>query len=481
MDPFPPIDEPAETRRLVALHALGLLDSDPDREFDAVAALAARLLDKPIAAVTFVDGDRVWCKAIEGLKADSEPRDISYCTWTITSDAPTVINDAFDEPRFALRQQAYGAGMLRFYAGAPLHAPNGERIGSVCVAAHDPATLDDAQLRSLEELAVVVDALIAARATAREALQVATLIDGQAAQLRRQERSLHQAQRIAMIGSWRMNLADDTLEFSDNVYRIYGLPEGTAMTIRRATEFYPPAARATLTAALAHAIATGTAFDIELDFVTAQGSSRRVRTVGEVEIEDGRAHALIGVFHDITDRHAIEQSLRSSADRDALTGIANRAAFDRTIDEAVAAARRDNTPLMLAMVDLDRFKGINDTLGHLAGDDVLREVARRLALPWLNGSFAARLGGDEFALLVDDPTLVAQPERFEQRLHDDLHIAAIADGMTIAASGSVGVALLDDGMTTVRDLIRSADERLYAAKRTRAGERRNDDRRHAMI
>lgn len=468
-----------EARRVAALHALGLLDSAPDREFDSVTTLAARLLGQPMAAITFVDSDRVWCKSIDGSNVGEEPRHASFCTWTIAHAQPTVIEDAALDRRLDGRAAHYGAHSLRFYAGAPLHAPSGERIGALSVASPEPGTLGDVQLHSLEELAVLVDALIAARATAREALEVATRLDAQAARLARQERALQQAQRIAMIGSWRLDIVDEALEWSDNVYRIHGLPVGEPITVAQATDFYPPHARAIVTEALERAISTGSTFDIETDFVTAQGAPRRVRSIGEIELEQGRARAIIGVFHDVTERHAIEQSLRTSAARDAMTGVANRAAFDRAIEEAVAAARRDGTTLMLALIDLDSFKAINDTLGHLAGDDVLREVGRRLRLPWLQGSMAARLGGDEFALIVDDPGLTADPEGFAGRLHDQLHLSARADGIQIAASGSVGVALLSDAVDNARALIHAADVALYKVKRGRVGGRRQTRRRTA--
>ena len=310
------------------------------------------------------------------------------------------------------------------------------------------------------------------------AASIATLAARQATDLARSDRTFRQAERMAMIGSWRYDPVDGGIEWSEGVFRIHGLAVGTEPAVDRAMDFYPPHARAEISAAMATAIQTGRAFDVETDFVTATGDRRRVRSLGEPEHAGGRMVALVGVFQDVTDRYELEQQLRRSAERDELTGIANRAAFNRALEDAVADAIRDGTPLMLALIDLDGFKAVNDTLGHLAGDDVLRTVARRIEQPWLANCFAARLGGDEFALIVTDPALIEGRFDFVARLEGALQLPASAGGLTIAASGTVGTALLDTH-AAIRDLVHAADTDLYAAKRRRIGERRIGDRRRA--
>ncbi len=282
---------------------------------------------------------------------------------------------------------------------------------------------------------------------------------------------------MAMIGSWRFSLDDARLEWSDNVYRIHGLPIGNPAPINGALDHYLPASRARVSAALARTIETGEPFAIEEDFVTAQGEYRRVRSLAEREMADGRPIAVSGVFQDITDRHELETALRRSADTDVLTGLANRAAFERALSAAMSRARDDDRPLLLAMIDLDGFKAINDTLGHLAGDDVLRGVGRMPRAPWLAGSCAARLGGDEFALIVEEPGLAADSATLVRRIEDGLRVPVSVGGLGMIAAGTVGIAALDPDHGAVRDLVHAADTVLYAAKRQRIGERRRSDRR----
>lgn len=466
-----------EETRLAALLALDLIDSEPEREFDAIVSLAATLFDSHYAGVTLLDQDRMWLKARLGFTQPQYPRATSMCTWAIRSDEVMVVPDAEYDPRFEARRDAEGKHDLRFYAGAPLHAPSGERIGVLCVGDPEPRAFDAVEEGRLRDLAVLVDALIAARATARDAILIAGESARQAESLKRQERVLLQAERLAMIGSWRLTLADNSVEWSDNTYRIHGLPIGETPSVDDALDFYPPQARALVAQALATTIETGAAMDIEVDFVTAQGVPRKVHAVGELECQAGTPVAVVGVFQDVTERWTLEQALRRSADRDELTGIANRAAFNRALEAAITEARQEGTALMLALVDLDGFKATNDTLGHLAGDDVLKAIGRRLEHPWLAGSFAARLGGDEFALIVTDPALTTDPEAFADRLAHELAAPVSGTGHLIDCAGTVGAALFDAESDTLRDLVHRADTILYAAKRRRTGERRRGERR----
>ncbi len=481
---LPPADMFAdETRRLAALHALALLDSEPERDFDALVALAAEMLNCPTAMLTLVDSDRLWIKASNTGARGEIARDVGMCAHTIRGSGPLVIDDMTLDPRFESNPMVVPDNGLRFYAGAPIHAIDGtgERhaIGALCIIDTAPRSLSDAGRRALQHLATLAETTIAARAAAHQAITIATIADRQAAALARQDRIFRQAERMAAFGSWRVNFANDDIEWSDGVYHIYGLPMSERPTMATAMDFYPPHARAEISAGLARAVETGAPLDIEVDFTTAQGELRRVRVMGECEGDGDTPAALVGVFQDVTERHALEVTLRRTADTDSLTGIANRAAFDRALDSAMLRAHEQGTPLLLALVDLDGFKAINDTLGHTAGDDVLRGVGRVLEAPWLKGSFAARLGGDEFAVIVDDPVLATSMSHVRRRLEEALRFPIAMGGLAMVSAGTVGIAMLDHDCHTIRDFVHRADTILYQAKRERVGERRRSDRKTA--
>ncbi|UVO52279.1 diguanylate cyclase [Sphingomonas sp. SUN019] len=454
-----------ETNRLEALRALGDLTDGTGAEFSALVAMAARFVDCPIAMLNLVDRDAQRTVAGHGIELSELPRTVAFCNHTVRKRDLMVVPDAREDVRFQMNPLVTGDG-LRFYAGMPVHAPDADGtrqpIGAICVVDTEPRQLSPAAAEALRHLATVAEALIAARGAANESKR-------QAERMARQERVLLQAERMAMIGSWRLPLGTDHVEWSDNVYRIHGLEMGDQPALSEALDFYPPHARAIVSGALAQLIDEEQPLDIETDFVTARGEFRRVRSIAELERNDGQPIAIVGIVQDVTDRYTMEQALRRSAELDDLTGIANRAVFNRTLETEITIAQRDGLPLLLALVDLDGFKAINDTLGHLAGDDVLKAVGRRLEQPWLKGSVAARLGGDEFALIVTDPALASSPAAFVRRLEAALAVPVTANGLTIMTAGTVGVALVSPDTANIRDMIHRADTALYAAKRARVG------------
>ncbi|MGI4731351.1 MAG: diguanylate cyclase domain-containing protein [Janthinobacterium lividum] len=470
---------PDEHARLAALHALALSDADRREDYQSLVALAGDLLGCPTVMLNLVDRNHVHIYAGTG-PAQSFDREGSVCDTTVRQDATTIVEDLTRDARFAANPMVAGPDGLRFYAGAPIHATDADGvrqpIGTLCAVDVAPRTLSVAARRMLDNLVTLAEALIAARATAMRAVDLARESDIQAAELARKDSIFRQAERISMIGSWRFSLADAALEWSDNVYRIHGLPIGETPPIDGALDHYEPAARGEISAALARTIETGDPFAIEAGFITARAERRRVRAMGEIEKVDGQPVAIIGVFQDITDQHELETALRRSAETDMLTGLSNRVAFERTLRVAIDRARDEDAPLLLAMIDLDGFKAINDTLGHLAGDDVLRGVGRALRQPWMAGSCAARLGGDEFAVVIEDPALAADPAAVVRRLEDSLRVPVSHGGLGMIAAGTVGIATLEAEHVTVRDLIHAADTVLYTAKRLRVGERRRANR-----
>lgn len=472
-----------EERRLATLQAHALLDSEPEAEFDALVSLAADMLGCPLAALTLADRDRFWVKSAIGALPRQMPRATAFCDYTIQSSDVTVVPDLSRDPRFAVNPFVVGEAGTRFYAGMPIRVPDldgsPQAIGSLCVMDASPRSLSPAGEQTLRHLARLAEALIAARAIARRANTMAELSEHQAADLRAKERTVRQVERLAMMGSWRIALADGQAMWSEGVYRIHELPAGQDFTIEQGLSYYPPAAREVLRKTMGQTVRTGDPFDIELDFVTALGRKRRVRVMGEREMLDGEPHGLVGMFQDVTERHALETQLRRNADTDALTLLSNRAAFDRALEAAIADSAKSAEPLGLVLIDLDGFKLINDTLGHPAGDEVLRIVGQRLRSDWLDGSFVARLGGDEFGVIVRDAALLADANALRIRIERLLTITITIDGLTMSCAGTVCVTLRPDDCHTNRDFMHHADSRLYGAKRDRVGERRRGDRRRA--
>ena len=156
-----------ETARLMTLRGYAILDTPPEAAFERIARLAARCLAMPMATVSFVDEHRQWIKAACGLPAGDSPREDSFCTHTILHGEVLVVPDTTRDERFADHPLVVGPSGVRFYAGAPLLAPNGHRLGALCVLDHQPRQLTEEDLQTLRELAAtVVDELELRRAAA---------------------------------------------------------------------------------------------------------------------------------------------------------------------------------------------------------------------------------------------------------------------------------------------------------------------------
>jgi len=469
----PPACLSDEAYRLSVLVSLDLLDTPPEAEFDALVHIAQQMLKCPIALVSLVDDQRQWFKARCGLDATQTPREQAFCVHALAVDDMLVVADAAADARFATNPLVTGPPHIRFYAGVPLRvaAEAGKppaAIGTLCVIDVRPRTLTPEEAAMLRQLARLTETLILGRLHVDRAVRHAEEHRADALRIERKNRLLWQAERMAGIGSWRLRLHDEHLEWSNQVFVIHGLPFGAVPTVEEAFSYYPEYARTLLTEEIGQAIETGRPFEVETDFISATGVQKRIRTMGEVELDQGRAVAVVGVFQDVTAQFEMEQALRRLANQDALTGIANRAGFNTALDAAIERARQGCTRLALILIDLDGFKQINDAHGHIAGDEVLQGIGRRLQMPYLNHCQPARLGGDEFALIVTDPADCVGIDGIAERLLGALKRPIDLSGGEMTVSGTLGISWLESGITA-RELIHRADLALYEAKESRKG------------
>lgn len=171
------------------------------------------------------------------------------------------------------------------------------------------------------------------------------------------------------------------------------------------------------------------------------------------------------IFHDISERKRVEDQLRYQALYDSLTNLPNRALFSNHLEQALSRAKRDKDCLFAVLfLDLDRFKMINDSLGHLQGDRLLEAVARRLAGCLRPGDTISRFGGDEFAILLDPIKDISDATRVADRIHAALRPSFSLDGHEVFASASIGIALNTTGYDQSECILRDADTAMYRAK-----------------
>jgi diguanylate cyclase (GGDEF)-like protein len=285
------------------------------------------------------------------------------------------------------------------------------------------------------------------------------------AELRAGRAQLEQAQRIAHVGSWTLDLTTNDITRSEELHLMQGTdPSGPELDYLESEQLFTPESWLHFTTATAHAQATGASYELELEMVRPDGSHGWMLARGEaVRAADGVIVGVAGVALDITERKAAIDALQVLATHDPLTGLANRVALLDEISRAVSAGRRSGRAAAVLMMDLDRFKDVNDTLGHAAGDDLLVAAAVRIEKVVRAGDLVARLGGDEFVVVMrdlDDPT---EAVRAAGRLVEEFRAAFTPGGAELYATASVGVAIATD-VGDAGDLLREADSAMYAAK-----------------
>jgi diguanylate cyclase (GGDEF)-like protein/PAS domain S-box-containing protein len=173
---------------------------------------------------------------------------------------------------------------------------------------------------------------------------------------------------------------------------------------------------------------------------------------------------VVVVIRDITDRMQTEEKIRQMAYHDSLTGLPNRKLFSDRLDIALAQAQRNQKKVGIAMLDLDNFKDVNDTLGHAMGDLFLRAIAERLSAELREGDTVARFGGDEFILILPDLKVIEDAIQVAQKIVDSFCKPSLVDTHQLVVTTSIGIAVYPDDGTDEGILLKNADIAMYQAK-----------------
>jgi diguanylate cyclase (GGDEF)-like protein/PAS domain S-box-containing protein len=200
-------------------------------------------------------------------------------------------------------------------------------------------------------------------------------------------------------------------------------------------------------------------------------------TFGPYRDEHGEVAGVVGSVHEVTERKRLEERLQHDALHDPLTGLPNRALFMDRLEQALERAKRRPDKLFAVLfLDLDRFKSVNDTRGHAAGDELLRALARRLQESLRGVDTVARLGGDEFAFLVEEVEGPADATRAASRVLDALRPPFPLEGREELATASVGITIGPRHYEHASDMLRDADVAMYRAKAQGRGRHQVFDR-----
>ncbi len=440
-----PLDPEDESRRLAALGEYGIDAALAEPGFERLVQLAASVFEVPIALVSLVEAERQIFAARIGLEVCETSRDVSFCAHAIRGDGIMVVPDATRDDRFRDNPLVTGEPHIRFYAGAPLQAPSGAKIGTLCIIDTKPhATFGDAERRNLNDLAALV----------LDKLELRRL------ELARRE-SQNRFENIAATSPDAIICADyrgRVTFWNGAAERLlgYSSAEITGQTIERI------APEGTLDKL--HYLAAGgeslmEGRTAELDVRRKDGSAVPVELSVSTWRENGRA-SFGAILRNITERRDNEMRLFRLAHLDPLTQLPNRMLFKSRIEQVL----QTEEAACVMLVDLDGFKDVNDSLGHSAGDAVLIDVAQRLLSSVRPVDTVARMGGDEFAILIPgmgDPFRAS--EIADAAIEGVSQIVAI-EGQPVHIGASVGIAIFPAHGSRGDELLSNADLALYQAK-----------------
>lgn len=282
------------------------------------------------------------------------------------------------------------------------------------------------------------------------------------AEITEANRTLVSAQRLAGVGNWTTDLRTGKTTWSDELCRIFDIADGAGDDLRRFDHSDDAAA-------VRHAIdefqRSGVPYRIDHRIVLASGEIRYVQEQAEFTGDPGSAPArILGTIVDVTDRKQAEERLAYLAHHDALTGLPNRTMLVERLEHSMAYAQRNGHFVAILFLDLDRFKTVNDTRGHAAGDDLLRQVGARLRSVVRATDTVARTGGDEFVVAAGDVGGASDLLALTANVRGAFAKPFQMGDEEVFVTSSVGVSVYPRDGVDVESLIRNADAALYLAK-----------------
>ena len=232
---------------------------------------------------------------------------------------------------------------------------------------------------------------------------------------------------------------------------------------RKTLEFIAP----DQVARVAAVMVSGQETAYESALIHKNGSRIAVEFIVRTMVRHGQ-HMRMTIVRDIRDRQAAQARIHHLAHHDALTGLPNRVSFMECVERAMLATAKTHAPMALLFIDLDHFKRVNDSLGHLVGDTLLRTVAARITACLRATDVVARFGGDEFVVLLaglaHDGQHAAQAEEVARKLLECIALPLVAEGRPLSVTPSLGIALYPGHGSTAEELVKHADSAMYRAK-----------------
>ena len=297
-------------------------------------------------------------------------------------------------------------------------------------------------------------------------------------ELYRSRSRLTKTQKLAKLGDWQVDLGTNEFHCSSEAQQLLGLKGANGrITYDDFLAQIADPERDIVKERINGAVKSKKSINLDYRVLLPDGSQKHILNQAEVLLNENEVpEILLGVVQDVTQLKQAEEEIRMLAFYDGLTGLANRMLFLDRLDQTIAAARRDNKIFALLYLDLDRFKRVNDTLGHHVGDLLLKNVAETLKKNIRRSDTAtrltsnnsdltiARLGGDEFTILLSEIRDTKSAGLVASRLIQKIPATYDCDGHEVSVTTSIGISVFPQDGETSSELLKNADSAMYQAK-----------------
>jgi diguanylate cyclase (GGDEF)-like protein/PAS domain S-box-containing protein len=454
--------------RIEALLRYQIHPGEADPLLDEFTHVAAEVCSAPVALLSIVrPGSVQHISRVGSLSGDTSAED-ALISRAILERELYVVPDALKDRRFNEDVPASERGAVRFYAGAPLSTPEGYLIGVLSVIDIEPRQLSETQARALNSLANAVMASLELRRKSLELEQARSEREKAFESLTASEERCAMLLRGASDGLWEWDLETNEMHFCERWKAMLGYQEHELSS--RPDEWFnrvhPEDIERVQSEIMSHLLGLSPQFQSEHRVRRADGSYRWMLSRGLAVMDSNRyVYRMTGSLTDVTEQKQAEKQLLHNAFHDALTGLPNRALFMERLGHSLAEVKKgEGYAFGVLFLDLDRFKVVNDSLGHQIGDQLLVATARRLESCLRPGDIVARLGGDEFAVILDHVRHVSDAIQAAERIRERLANPFNLSGHEVFISASIGIALNQTASEQPDEIVRNADTAMYRAK-----------------
>jgi diguanylate cyclase (GGDEF)-like protein/PAS domain S-box-containing protein len=457
-----------ETEKLNALIRYQIHSLEPDGFLQDFTHLAAQVCGAPVAVLSVTRPDRIEHISRAGAAVAEQASEDSFISRAILERDRFVVSDAMADPRFKGARSQPGVGGIRFYAGVPLSTPEGSLVGVLSIMDDKPRELSEGQCRSLGSLAQAIMSRLELRRKDLELEQAMAEREKAFEALNASEERCAMLLRGASDGLWEWDLETNEMHFCAGWKAMlgYGVSDLNHTPDEWFKRVHPEDIERVQSEIMSHLLGLTPQFQSEHRVRKHDGSYRWMLSRGLAVMDSNRhVYRMTGSLTDVTDQKQAEKKLLHNAFHDALTGLPNRVLFMERLTHSLTRVKDgEGYTFGVLFLDLDRFKVVNDSLGHQIGDQLLIATARRLESCLRPGDIVARLGGDEFAIILEHVKHVTDAVQAAERIRERLASPFNLSGHEVFISASIGIALNQTSSEQPDELLRNADTAMYRAK-----------------